>query len=338
MSSFLHEIEEVCFHSSKKPGDKSLKADHSCCRSHYTQYLPDFYIWSTSRAFLTWLCGSAMSLPALLMWLCLPGVHTRSAEPYQEQKLWLLWGGQGARALLWVSLAAPAMSFFLFCFRAHKQQHSLHFVNIPCTENSSVLTFLHWSHTEGTSTSWILFPEQYFSFWALLYCLPLSLCILNSHLQYCPICTKEDFAQSNKKKYFSHVLPEWKSEIKMFGAFFLMTAPGGQSRTSPTLPEVISFFVGIQFINVSITIDITIDVQFETKHLKKCSKAPVVWHRNTSHSILNRDRYRPEEQLFHPDHTWTATYMRVSRVQAKMCHTHSFLLTHLYDCPVKKEN
>lgn len=309
MSSFLHEIEEVCFRSSKKPSEKRHKADHSCGRSHYTQYLPNFYIWSTSCAFLTWLCGNAMSFPALLMSLSLPGVHTRSANSHQGQKLRLLWGEQGARALFWVFPATAAMSFLLFCLRAHGHQHSLHFVKIPCTENPSVLPFLHWSHAEGTSTSWIMISEQYFGFWALLYCSPLPLCILNSGLQYCPVYRTWHCQIKRHTSLVCCQSEKWSEKCSYF--FNDSSLRPEQSKPHITWGHIFLYRHTICWCTSELRT--SLDIQIEKKHLKKCSKAPVVWHRNTSRSILNTDRYRPEMQLFPLDHTWPAASMRVYR-------------------------
>lgn len=236
-----------------------------------------------------------------------------SAKPHQGQKLQLLWGGQGTQAQFWVFPATAAMSFFLFCLRAHGHQHSLHFVKIPCTENPSALPFLQWFHAEGTSISWIMLSETMFTSASEPCCIALlCLCASSTVLSSTALFTPKRTWHCQIKRNTSLVCyqsEKWNEKC----SFFLMTAAWVHSRASPTLCIKGHIVLYRNTICWCISeLRTLLDIQIEKKHLKKCSKSPLVWHRNTSHSILNGDRYRLEK-LFHLDHTWPTAYMRVSR-------------------------
>lgn len=141
----------------------------------------------------------------------------------------------------------------------------------------------------------------------------LCLCASSTVLSSTALFTPKKTWHCQIKRNTSHVCyqsEKWNEKC----SFFLMTAAWVQSRASPTLCINGHIFLYRNTICWCISeLRTLLDIQIEKKHLKKCSKSPLVWHRNTSHSILNGDRYRLEKQLFHLDHTWPTAYMRVSR-------------------------
>lgn len=106
MSSFLHEMEEMCSRSLKKPGDKSHKADHKCGRSHLVH--KSFLIFTSGvQRVLSWLRCAAMPRHSACRWCgcaCLANT-SRAAKPSLRRAVNALWwvGTTGTQdSLLWV--------------------------------------------------------------------------------------------------------------------------------------------------------------------------------------------------------------------------------------------
>lgn len=106
MSSFLHEMEEMCSRSLKKPGDKSHKADHKCGRSHLVH--KSFLIFTSGvQRVLSWLHCAAMPRHSACRWCgcaCLANT-SRAAKPSLRRAVNALWwvGTTGTQdSLLWV--------------------------------------------------------------------------------------------------------------------------------------------------------------------------------------------------------------------------------------------
>lgn len=151
MSSFLHEMEEACSHSLKKPSDKSHKADHNCGKSHFKHNSFQIFTSDLQRELSCLGCVAELCQSSR----CWHGSDSLAHSPRSakleelllKERKWDcfvasrghgLFSGSSLPLMLWVSSCSASG-------HTGTRWPSLLSWNFPCTENLSVLCFLHFS-------------------------------------------------------------------------------------------------------------------------------------------------------------------------------------------------
>lgn len=206
MSSFLHEMEEACSHSLKKPSDKSHKADHNCGKSHFIHNSFQIFTSDLQRE-LSWLGCVAVLCQSSHCWHGSDSlVHIpRSAKPEEllprRENGIALWraGVMGSfRGLLchWCSGFLPALP-------PGTQAHT----DLHCFRETFHAQKIYQCYVSSTSLDWRDLSHLAHVFWALRH--PLSHGLLSSsasvHLKlwFPGLHSNEDSAVPHKKAYFS---------------------------------------------------------------------------------------------------------------------------------------
>lgn len=153
MSSFLHETEEMCSHSFKKPSDKSHRADHEHGRNHLIHKGFLIFIHDV-QSVLSWLhCCAAIPRHSACHWCRGTSLAStsRAAKPPPGEELGMLNGEQGPWTLSAVS-SLPPVQWVSSCSKGTQTPTDPHHIcETFHTHNPSVLCFLHFPGLKGLS-------------------------------------------------------------------------------------------------------------------------------------------------------------------------------------------